>query len=111
MSSKYLSGDISFFILRINTFVNIITIVPTHASNISFNPVKTPIAATAQIVAAVFKPFILLSLIAMAPAPRKPIPDITCAGILIISSSDELKLADIYKKAPKQTIMFVLNPA
>lgn len=51
--------------------------VPATASKISFKPVKTPIAATHHIVAAVFNPLILWSLIIIEPAPRKPIPEIT----------------------------------
>ena len=64
-------GEIAFFTLRIEILIKIIAKVPTQASNISFKPINTPIAAMPQIVATVFNPFILLLSSEIVPAPKK----------------------------------------
>src|ERR1700733_2479228 len=44
-------------------------------------PTARPIAATVQMLAAVVRPFTISPRARMAPAPRKPIPETTCAAI------------------------------
>lgn len=91
--------------------VNTIAIVPITASKINFRPISTPMAATHHTVPAVFIALTLFSSMAIIPAPRKPMPDITWAGILIKSSSYELNDADTNKKEPRHTIILVRSPA
>ena len=60
---------------------NTITPVPV-ASNRYPAPSASPIAATTQIVAALVRPITVPPSFMIVPAPRKPMPAITCAAII-----------------------------
>ena len=57
--------------------------VPSDASITIPDAHNAPIAATHHNVAAVFNPLILLPSLRITPAPKKPIPDTTCAATLV----------------------------
>ena len=73
-------------------------------------PTAIPMAAVHHRPAAVVRPFMWLFLVTrMVPAPRKPIPLITCAGILAGSEAlraSTMKRLVIHARAePTHTIM------
>ena len=63
----------------------IIAAVPTIASTYIPYPHRHPIAAAHQTVAAVVKPLTVSPCLKIIPAPKKPIPDTTCAMIRELS--------------------------
>ena len=77
-----------------------------------------PIQAVAQIPAAVVKPLIPFEVFKIAPAPKKPIPDSTCAvnlaGSLLVCAlywkNKDNDVIDVMHD-PTATKMCVLNPA
>ena len=72
----------------------------------------------AHIPAAVVNPLIPLEFFSIAPAPKKPIPDNTCAGnlagsivlILLYLLNNSKAIIDVIQ-APMETKICVLNPA
>ena len=75
------------------------------------NAVRVPTAALHHNVAAVFKPRIFLPSLKIIPAPKKPIPETTCAATLEISFAIVSFETETNKKAPKETNVIVLIPA
>lgn len=84
--------------------------VPSDASTTSPDAHKAPIAATHHKVEAVLSPFILLPSLNITPAPKKPIPDTTCAAILVWSFAFIPNDKYTNKKAPMHTKTLVLRP-
>lgn len=83
------------------------------------SPAQThrPIAAVAHILAAVVSHLVLSHVFIIAPAPRKPIPDTTCAAILpgslmfelYISGTSIERIMSIHE--PSQIRIWVRTPA
>ena len=88
--------------------------VATIAIMYSPNPKHNPIHVTVKRDAAVVNPFTLKPSLKIVPAPKKPIPDNNCAGILL-ASAPVASLISTPKKAIKTALIpsktCVLKPA
>ncbi len=74
-------------------------------------PVAKPIAAVAHKLAAVVMPITLSCSPIIAPAPMKPIPVTIPAAILAGSTLNSCNEIIVKRHAPRETSMWVLNPA
>ena len=90
----------------------IIIAAPIAASMACPKPDKTPMAAEHQSVAAVFKPRTFKPSRMMTPAPKKPMPDTTCAAMRIDSIGKFDSVAIVTNNAaPDATNALVRKPA